>query len=134
MDQPEIGDPRAKKGGTFNYYIANFPPTIRPFGPESNNSFRGDLYDYIEMAQVTLHPATGEMHPGAGQRVGDRAPTTARSIFRLDPEAKFNDGVPVKARDFMIARLPAGLRQRSPIRTPSSTSASSSRRWRSTTT
>ena len=30
MDEPEIGDPRAKKGGTFTYYIANFPPTLRP--------------------------------------------------------------------------------------------------------
>ncbi|MGV3661845.1 MAG: hypothetical protein ACO1TE_16785, partial [Prosthecobacter sp.] len=28
MDLPEIGDPAAKKGGTFNFDMPNFPPTL----------------------------------------------------------------------------------------------------------
>ena len=49
-EQPEIGDPESKKGGAFRYFISSFPPTIRPFGPNSNNSFRGELYDNVEVA------------------------------------------------------------------------------------
>ena len=73
MDEPEIGDPRAKKGGTFNYYIANFPPTLRPFGPEANNSFRGEIYDHDRDGAGRPAPVdTREMYPGAGEGVGDQ--------------------------------------------------------------
>ncbi|NNM29869.1 MAG: ABC transporter substrate-binding protein, partial [Akkermansiaceae bacterium] len=102
MDQPEIGDPAARKGGTWNYYMSGFPPTLRPFGPEANNSFRSELYDYIELSQVGLHPDTLEVIPGLCHEwaVSEDAKTC---YFRLDPEAAYNDGVPVKARDFMVA-------------------------------
>ena len=49
QEEPEIGDPESKKGGAFRYFITSSPPTIRPFGPNSNNSFRGELYDNIEI-------------------------------------------------------------------------------------
>ncbi|MBT7925226.1 MAG: hypothetical protein HN627_13315, partial [Opitutae bacterium] len=54
LEQPDIGDPAAKKGGAFRYFISSFPPSIRPFGPNSNNSFRGELYDNIEISLVEL--------------------------------------------------------------------------------
>ena len=102
MDQPEIGDPRAKKGGTWNFYISGFPPTLRPFGPEANNSFRSELYDYVEMAQVDLHPHSLKVIPGVCHEwaVSEDNKTC---YFRIDPEATYSDGVPVKARDFMVA-------------------------------
>jgi microcin C transport system substrate-binding protein len=101
MDQPEIGDPAAKKGGVFRRYIPTFPPTIRPIGDNSNNSFRGDLYDYIDMPLVNLHPETMEMIPGLAREWATSA--DGRTIyFRIDPEARYSDGVPVKARDFLI--------------------------------
>jgi microcin C transport system substrate-binding protein len=102
MDEPEIGDPRAKKGGTFNYYIANFPPTLRPFGPEANNSFRGELYDNIEMGQTGLHPDTLQPIPGLAKE-WSISEDNRTVYYKLHPEAKYNDGVPVKARDFMIS-------------------------------
>ena len=100
LEQPEIGDPAAKKGGTFRYFISSFPPTIRPFGPNSNNSFRGELYDNVEISLIDLHPETGEIIPGVAREwaVGKDGKTV---FFRLDPDAKYNDGVPVKAIDFM---------------------------------
>jgi len=100
LEQPEIGDPESKKGGAFRYFISSFPPTIRPFGPNSNNSFRGELYDNIEIALVELHPETGEIMPGVAKEwaIGPDGKTV---FFRLDPEAKYNDGIPVKAVDFM---------------------------------
>lgn len=101
LDQPEIGDPAAKKGGAFRCYMDSFPPTIRPFGSNSNNSFRGDLYDYIEMTLVTLHPETMEMIPGLAKEwaVSEDGRTT---YFRLHKEARYSDGVPIKARDYLF--------------------------------
>lgn len=102
MDQPEIGDPAAKKGGAFRRFIATFPPTIRPIGENANNSFRGDLYDYIDMPMVNLHPETMEMIPGLAREWATSA--DGRTIyFRIDPEARYSDGVQVKARDFLIS-------------------------------
>jgi microcin C transport system substrate-binding protein len=100
MDQPEIGDPAAKKGGTFRYYISSFPPTIRQYGPNGNNSFRGELYDNIEVNLIELHPETGEVIPGVAKEwaIGDDNKTV---FFRIDPDARYNDGVPIKAIDVM---------------------------------
>lgn len=101
MDQPELGDPAAKKGGVFRRYIPSFPPTIRPIGSNSNNSFRGDLYDYIDMPLVTLHPKTMEMIPGIAREWATSE--DGRTIyFRIDPEARYSDGEPVLAKDFLI--------------------------------
>lgn len=102
MDQPEIGDPASKKGGVFRRFIPSFPPTIRPFGDNSNNSFRGDLYDYIDMPMVNLHPATMEMIPGLAREWATSS--DGRTIyFRIDPEARYSDGVQVTAKDFLVA-------------------------------
>ena len=102
MDQPEIGDPAAKKGGAFRRFIPSFPPTLRPFGDNSNNSFRGDLYDYIDLPMVNLHPETMEMIPGLAREWATSA--DGRTIyFHLDPEARYSDGVPVKAKDFLVS-------------------------------
>ena len=102
MDQPEIGDPAAIKGGSFRRFIPTFPPTIRPFGENSNHSFRGDLYDYIDMTMVSLHPETMEMIPGLANEWATSA--DGRTIyFRIDPEARYSDGVAVKAMDFLVS-------------------------------
>ena len=102
MEQPEIGDPAAKKGGVFRTFIQTFPPTIRPFGDNSNNSFRGDLYDYIDLPLVTLHPETMKMIPGLANEWA--VSEDGRTIyFRIDPQARYSDGVAVHARDFLIS-------------------------------
>lgn len=100
MEHEEIGDPRAKKGGTFNVDIRTFPPTLRPFGDNSNNGFRGVLYDDIDMPLVGLHPKSMEMIPGLAEEwaVSKDGRTT---YFRINDEARYSDGVPVRARDFL---------------------------------
>lgn len=101
MRHEEIGDPRAKKGGTFNTDIRTFPPTLRPFGDNSNNSFRSTLYDDIDMPLVGLHPKSMEMIPGiAKQWAVSRDGRTV--YFKIDEEARYSDGVPVKARDYIF--------------------------------
>lgn len=102
MNQPEIGDPAAQKGGVFRRDISSFPPTIRPTGDNSNNSFRGDLYDNIEIALVNLHPDTMEIIPGLAKEWASSK--DGRTVyFHLDPEARYSDGVPVRARDFLVS-------------------------------
>jgi microcin C transport system substrate-binding protein len=101
MEQPDIGDPAARKGGVFRRYIETFPPTIRPFGDNSNNSFRGDLYDYIDLPLVSLHPETMELIPGLAKQWA--VSSDGRTVyFRIDPEARYSDGKPVLARHFQI--------------------------------
>lgn len=105
MDQPEIGDPAATKGGTFRYFMPTFPPTLRQIGSNSNNGGRGDLYDNIEIYLVHLHPVTQELIPGIAQEwaVG---PDRKTVYFRIHPDAKFNDGTDIVAEDFLTwARL-----------------------------
>ena len=102
MEQPEIGDPAALKGGVFRRFIPSFPPTIRPFGDNSNNSFRGDAYDYIELPMVSLHPETMKEIPGLAKAWAE-SPDGRTVYFKLDPEARYSDGVPVRARDFLVA-------------------------------
>jgi microcin C transport system substrate-binding protein len=101
MEQPEIGDPAAKKGGVFRRFIETFPPTIRPFGDNSNNSFRGDLYDYIDLPLVGLHPETMQMIPGLAKEWAS-SPDGRTVYFRIHPEARYSDGEPLRARDFQI--------------------------------
>jgi microcin C transport system substrate-binding protein len=101
MDQPEIGDSAAKKGGVFRRFIPSFPPTLRPIGPNANNTFRGDLYDFIDLPLVNLHPETMEIIPSLAREWATSK--DGRTIyFRLDPEARYSDGEPIKAKDFLI--------------------------------
>ncbi|MBT8036054.1 MAG: hypothetical protein KJO21_00790 [Verrucomicrobiae bacterium] len=102
MDQPEIGDPRAIKGGVFRYFISQFPATVRPFGKESNNSFRSRIYDELELGLVGLHPTTSQVIPAVARRWAVSA--DGRSVyFEIDPDARYNDGYAISAEDFMIA-------------------------------
>lgn len=102
QQEPEIGDPRAIKGGVFNSIpMVSFPPTMRSFGPNSNHSYRSQFYDEIDMSLVGLHPATGKVIPGLARRwaVGADGRTV---YYELDPDATYSDGVPVRARDFLM--------------------------------
>ncbi|MES2659936.1 MAG: ABC transporter substrate-binding protein [Verrucomicrobiota bacterium] len=101
MDQPEMGDPNAKKGGVLRRHILDFPPTIRPTGPNSNNSFRGDLYELVDMKLITYHMETMKLIPGIAREWA--VSKDKRTVyFRIDPEARYSDGLPVKARDYLI--------------------------------
>ncbi len=101
MDQPEMGDPRATKGGVLRRHILDFPPTIRPTGPNSNNSFRSELYDLIDVKLITFHMETMELIPGLAREWA--VSKDKRTVyFRLDPDARYSDGLPVKARDYLI--------------------------------
>ena len=103
QDEPEIGSPEAKKGGTLRLALAHaFPNTLRPFGPNSNNSTRRYLYDDIDLPLVRLHPLTGHIIPGTADRwaVSEDGMTV---YFHIDENARFSDGCKLTTRDFVTA-------------------------------
>ncbi len=101
MDQPEIGDPRAKKGGVLRTYMADFPPTIRPIGLNSNNGSRSELYDNNELLLITYHRETMELMPGiASEWAVSKDKRTV--YFKIDPDARYSDGRPIKASDYLL--------------------------------
>lgn len=102
LDQPDLGDPACKKGGTFRYNISSFPPTVRAFGPKSNNSFRGEIYDDMMVNLVGLHRGTGNLMPGVA-REWAFSKDRRTMFFRLHEDAAYDDGVLIKARDYLIA-------------------------------
>lgn len=101
QSEPEVGDNAAKKGGKLTDFMLAFPPTLRVIGANSNNSFRSEHWDYIEIGLTGLHPDTGAVIPGLAKEwaVSEDRRTV---YYRLDPDATYSDGVPVVADDFIF--------------------------------
>ena len=103
LDQPELGSPEARKGGTMHLTLQrSFPSTFRIFGPNSNNATRRYIYDDVDIPLVRLHPGTGKLIPGTADRwaVSDDGLTV---YFHIDEKARFSDGTPLTSRDFITA-------------------------------
>jgi len=102
-DEPELGSPEAKKGGTYHSFIQGnaYPPTIRCVGASASNSFRSNHWDDIEMGLAVLHPETGKVIPCLADRwaVAEDGQTV---YYHIDDEAKWSDGKEVTSRDFLM--------------------------------
>ncbi|MDE0593846.1 MAG: ABC transporter substrate-binding protein [Roseibacillus sp.] len=102
LEQPDLGDPACKKGGIFRYYISSFPPTLRPFGPKANNSFRSELYDDMTVSLIDLHRGTGGIMPGVAREWAFSE--DKRTIyFKIHEDATYDDGVGIRALDYLIS-------------------------------
>ena len=98
---PPFASPAAKRGGTFRTYMLSFPLTLRRVGPDSNGSIAGFLR-YNHMGLVNYHPQTRKPIPALATHwaFGE----DGRSIYyKLNPNARWSDGVPVIADDFVFA-------------------------------
>lgn len=96
-----FASPQAKKGGTFRSYIPNFPLTLRQVGPDSNGSFRS----VISSNQISLllsHPNTEELLPGLATHWAFGKDKKSM-FFKINPKARWSDGQPVTADDFVFA-------------------------------
>ncbi len=98
---PEIGSDDAVKGGTEYSRLADFPRTLRTVGPDSNGSFRPLILDDVSVQIAHRHPDNFEFYPGLAESWAvDR---DARTVYvKLDPSARWSDGVSVTADDFMF--------------------------------
>ena len=102
LQEPEDSDPAAKKGGVFRYYVASFPPTLRPFGAASNSGMRGELYDDVQVGLVGLNRLNSSVIPGVAKAWAP-GPDKRTWYFKLHEDSEYSDGVKVKARDFAVS-------------------------------
>jgi microcin C transport system substrate-binding protein len=111
MDLPEFADPAAKRGGTFNWWIQDFPRTLRFVGPDSNGSFRPWILDDNVMQFARRHPnETGlakngfRYFPGIADRWAlDRANKTV--YVHINPAARWSDGPPITTDDVFFGHF-----------------------------
>ncbi|MGH8800753.1 MAG: ABC transporter substrate-binding protein, partial [Casimicrobiaceae bacterium] len=101
-DEPLIGSPKAIRGETLRYELGAYPLTFRLMGPNSNDSFAGwnRLFTF-NFALVQRHPVTDRFIPMMATHwsVQDDQRTI---YFKLDPDARFSDGHPVTATDYVF--------------------------------
>ena len=104
LDDPEIGSPQAKKGGTYHTFFGGlaYPPTIRCLGRGGNNSFRSYHWDYIELGLVSTHPNTGKLIPSIADRwaIAEDQQTV---YYHINDIAKWSDGEEITTEDFFMA-------------------------------
>ena len=97
---PIFADPNAQRGGRFRTFVSTFPLTLRLVGPDSNGSFAGYMRAN-NLSLVGIHPNTLKPIPELATEwaFGE----DGHSIyFRLDPEARWSDGTPVTADDYVF--------------------------------
>lgn len=99
---PEFGSPKAIKGGTYYYVIADFPRTLRFVGPDANGAFRNYIHDNNTLALVSAHPDNPEAYFPSLARQWAFGADGRTVFFRLDPDATFSDGVPIRADDYFF--------------------------------
>lgn len=96
-----FASPKAKRGGRFRDFITTFPLTLRLVGPDSNGSFASYMRAN-NLSLVGIHPNTLNPIPELATHwaFGDDGHSI---FFRLDPDARWSDGTPVTADDFVFA-------------------------------
>lgn len=97
----EIGSPAANKGGIQYSRLQDFPRTLRTVGPDSNGSFRPFLLDNVQMQLAHRHPDEFIYFPGLAESWALDWENKAVYV-RLNPAARYSDGVPVTADDFLF--------------------------------
>ena len=96
MDLPDLGSPEARKGGTFNYLLSDFPRTLRRLGPDSNGPFRGWILDFMMPPLATIHPTADGYYSGLAESWAV-VPEERTVYMRLDKNARWSDGEPITA-------------------------------------
>lgn len=108
MDLPEFGSPEATKGGTRYGALQDFPRTLRRVGPDANGSFRPYLLDDVALRLARRHPNETDIGPHGHFFYPELAEEWAvdkenKTVYvRLDPDARWSDGEPVTADDYMF--------------------------------
>ena len=97
-----IGDPRATKGGVIREHQLDFPGTLRVYGPEANTVLNGMIQAMVYETLLTLHPTTLDFIPALATH-WQISPDKLTYRFRINPNARWSDGQPVKAEDVVAS-------------------------------
>jgi len=101
-DVPTFADPEAKRGGTLNLDQPDFPRTLRFYGPDADGAFRTYILDEEAITLTQKQPNVDRYFPGLA-REWAYDPDGRTMYFKLDPDARYSDGVPVRADDFVFS-------------------------------
>jgi len=97
-----IGDPRAVKGGTLRQAtLTDFPSTLRYYGPNIT-AWNAMLHGMVYESLLGLHPTTLEYIPALASHWQISADKRTFR-FRLNPNARWSDGMPVTADDVVAS-------------------------------
>jgi len=102
FDDPPIGSAEALRGGTITLGMGSYPLTFRLMGPNSNDAFAGWNRAFtFAFGLVGRHPVTDNYIPWVATHWSIQE--DQRTIyFRLDPDARWSDGTPITAADFVF--------------------------------
>jgi microcin C transport system substrate-binding protein len=97
-----IGDPRAVKGGMIRDVESDFPSTLRPYGPNTS-AFNSEVVSALLYESLLyLHPNTLDYVPALATHWQISADKSTYR-FRIDPNARWADGMPVVADDVVAS-------------------------------
>ncbi len=101
-DDPPIGSSEAIRGGTLNYLMGSYPLTFRLMGPNSNDAFASwNRLFTMDFPLVGRHPVTDRFIPLMATHWSVQE--DQRTLyFMLDPDARFSDGEPITADDYVF--------------------------------
>lgn len=99
---PDIGSRDAKKGGTWNTAMQDFPRTLRTVGPDANGGFRSYLLDDVTLGFAMRHPNKPDaFYPGLASSWAVSRDTQTVYV-KINPEAKWSDGVAITSDDMLF--------------------------------
>jgi microcin C transport system substrate-binding protein len=101
-DDPPIGSAEALRGGTLNESIGQYPLTLRLMGPNSNDFFANwnRLFSF-NFGLVRRHPVSDRYAPMMATHWAVM-PDQRTIYLKLDRDARWSDGKPVTARDYVF--------------------------------
>ena len=93
-----FGDPRAIKGGTLRHITSRFPATLRTLGQNSNYVENSTIEGLCYESLISTHPLNLDFIPvlATHWKISD---DKMQFWFRINPRARFSDGMPVTADD-----------------------------------
>jgi microcin C transport system substrate-binding protein len=101
-DEPLIGSENAIRGGRHNAAIGAYPLTFRLMGPNSNDSFATWNRQFtMAFSLVAMHPTTDKFIPIMATHWSIQKDQKT-IYFKLDPDARFSDGDPITADDYVF--------------------------------
>jgi microcin C transport system substrate-binding protein len=102
-DDPVFAAPDAKPGGTYRTYITGFPLTLRLHGPDAASGSYVAPKRSMYMSLVDIHPNTLKFIPALATHWAFGA--DGKTVYyKLDPRARWSDGEPVTADDYVFSR------------------------------
>lgn len=102
-EDPIFASPEAVRGGTFTDYMTAFPLTLREHGPNSNSGEFVSIRRAMTLSLINIHPNTLRIIPELATHWAFD-PDRVTVYYRLDPRARWSDGEPVTADDYVFTR------------------------------